>query len=48
MYSLIVSYVLAKVIDAVQEGPNRAKVVFIISDEYKKISKLIDMSLNRG
>lgn len=48
IYSLIVSYVLAKVIDAVQEGPNRAKVVFIVSDEYKNISKLIDVSLNRG
>lgn len=47
-YSLIVSFVLSKVIDMVQEGPNRAKVLFIVSDKSQKISQLIDVSLNRG
>lgn len=48
MYSLIVSYVLAKMIDLVQEGPNRAKALFIISDKHQEIAKLIDVKLERG
>ncbi|MBL3531672.1 YitT family protein [Companilactobacillus zhachilii] len=48
MYSLIVSYLLARMIDLVQEGPNRAKAVLIISDQYKEITQLIDITLNRG
>ncbi|WP_125712234.1 YitT family protein [Companilactobacillus kedongensis] len=48
MYSLIVSYVLARLIDLVQEGPNRAKALFIISDQYEEIAKLIDTTLERG
>lgn len=48
MYSLIVSFVLARMIDLVQEGPNRAKAVFIISDQYQEIAHLIDIVLDRG
>lgn len=48
MYSLIVSYLLARMIDLVQEGPNRAKAVFIISDQYEEITQLIDITLDRG
>ena len=48
MYSLIVSFVLARMIDLVQEGPDRAKALFIISDQYEEIAKLIDTTLSRG
>ncbi|WP_125762192.1 YitT family protein [Companilactobacillus hulinensis] len=48
MYSLIVSFVLARMIDLVQEGPDRAKALFIISDQYEEIAKLIDVTLSRG
>ncbi|WP_025023448.1 YitT family protein [Companilactobacillus nodensis] len=48
MYSLIVSFVLARVIDAVQEGPNRAKALFIISDKYQEIAQIIDITFDRG
>ncbi|WP_246005613.1 YitT family protein [Companilactobacillus insicii] len=48
MYSLIVSFVLARMIDLVQEGPDRAKAVLIISNHYQEITKLIDITLDRG
>jgi len=48
MYSLIVSFILARMIDFVQEGPNRAKALFIISDKYEEITQLIDITLERG
>lgn len=48
MYSLIVSLILARMIDLVQEGPNRAKAVFIISNQYQEIAHLIDTKLERG
>lgn len=48
MYSLIVSYLLAKMIDMVQEGPNRAKALFIISDKHEEIAQMIDITLDRG
>ncbi|MQS53464.1 YitT family protein [Companilactobacillus mishanensis] len=48
MYSLIVSFLLARMIDLVQEGPNRAKALFIISDQYQEIADAIDNNLDRG
>ncbi|AKP67473.1 YitT family protein [Companilactobacillus ginsenosidimutans] len=48
MYSLIVSFILARMIDLVQEGPNRAKALFIISDQCEEIAQVIDKTLERG
>lgn len=35
-------------IDMVQEGPNRAKALFIISDKHEEIAQMIDITLDRG
>lgn len=48
LYSLIVIYITGKVIDAILQGVDYDKTLFIISDKYEEIrSKIID-DLNRG
>ena len=48
MYTLIASYIATTLIDIVQQGGNKAKAVFIISDKYEEIAKMIDLELDRG
>ncbi|MDD3636390.1 MAG: YitT family protein [Bacteroidales bacterium] len=48
LYSLIVIYITGKVIDAILQGVDYDKTLFIISDKYEEIrGKIID-DLNRG
>ncbi|MDO4912214.1 MAG: YitT family protein [Lactobacillus sp.] len=48
MYTILASYILAKVMDFIQEGAYTAKGVLIISDDFEKISKQIDEKMERG
>lgn len=48
MYTLLASFVLAKITDYVQEGSYAAKGLLIISDKNQQIAKLIDLQLDRG
>lgn len=48
MYTLIASYIATTLIDIVQQGGNKAKAVFIISDKYEEIAKMIVLELDRG
>lgn len=48
MYTLLASYVLAKVMDAVQQGAYTARGLFIISNEHEKIGDMINTKLERG
>lgn len=48
MYTLLASYILSKVMDAVQEGAYTARGLFIISNKYEEIGQMIDKKLERG
>lgn len=48
MYTLLASYVLAKVMDAVQQGAYSARGLFIISTKYEEIGDMINNKLERG
>lgn len=48
MYTLLASFVLSRVLDSVQQGSYTARGLFIISDKYKEIGKMIDLKLDRG
>ena len=48
MYTLFASYVLAKVMDTVQQGAYSARGLFIISDNYQEIGTMINNKLERG
>jgi uncharacterized membrane-anchored protein YitT (DUF2179 family) len=48
LYSWIVIFVTGKVIDAVLEGVNYEKTLFIISDKYEEIRDVIINDLQRG
>nr|WP_315103654.1 YitT family protein [uncultured Catonella sp.] len=48
MYGIITIYVLTKISDTMLEGVKFAKLVYIISDEYEKIAKLIMSEMERG
>lgn len=48
LYSWIVIYVVGKMIDIVFEGLNFCKVIYIISDEYRKIGEAIIKETNKG
>lgn len=48
MYTLLASFILSKVMDAVQQGAYTARGLIIISDKYKEIGKMIDLKLDRG
>ncbi len=47
MYSLIAYFVAFKVIDVTVQGFNESKSVWIISKEYKKLGKAIELELGR-
>lgn len=48
LYAILSLYISSKVIDAILEGVNFAKAVFIISDKSDEIAKLILVELDRG
>ncbi|MBN2614829.1 MAG: YitT family protein [Bacteroidales bacterium] len=48
LYSLIVIFITGKVVDAILEGINYDKVLFIISDKHQEIGEKIMKDLNRG
>ena len=48
LYSAIAIYLMGKVIDIVFEGIYFTKVLFIISDRYEEISKIIGIRAKRG
>jgi len=48
LYAMVTLYISSKVIDAVLEGVNFAKAVFIISDKPDEISNIILNDLDRG
>lgn len=48
IYALFVLFVITKVSDAVLEGPNHAKLLYIISSEYEALKAYITEELDRG
>ncbi len=48
LYSWLVIFITGKVIDATLTGANYNKSVFIVSDKYREIQKVIIQDLNRG
>lgn len=48
LYSLIVIFIVGKVVDVILEGMNYDKVLFIVSDKHKEIRDKIVKDLNRG
>ncbi|HHW49372.1 MAG TPA: YitT family protein [Clostridiaceae bacterium] len=48
LYSIVTLFISSKVIDAILEGVNFAKALFIISDESETIAKRIMTDLDRG
>lgn len=48
IYSLIAIYIVAKVSDAIVEGPNRAKLLYIISSHNRELTDYIVNTINRG
>lgn len=48
LYAILSLFICSKVIDAILEGVNFAKAVFIISDKSDEIAKLIMAELDRG
>ncbi len=48
IYALIAIYIITKVSDSILEGPNRAKLLYIISDVHVPISKYIVNEVERG
>ena len=48
IYSLIAIYIVTKVSDAIVEGPDRAKLMYIVSDKETDVVKYIMDDINRG
>lgn len=48
LYSAIAIFLMGKMIDIVFEGVNFTKVLFIISDKYEEIAKIIGDTVQRG
>lgn len=48
LYSAISIYIINKIIDAIAEGINFTKMIFIVSDKYEEISNEISERLGRG
>jgi len=48
LYSAISIYIINKIIEALAEGINFTKMLFIVSDKYEEISKEISDKLGRG
>jgi len=48
LYSVISIYLISKMIDIVFEGINFSKMLYIISDKYEEIEKIVTMELKKG
>ncbi len=48
LYSGIAIYIIGKMIDIIFEGVNFCKVIYIISDKFDEISKVINLEIKRG
>lgn len=48
LYSAIVIYLIGQMIDIIFEGTNFTKMIFIVSNKYKEISKEIGENIERG
>lgn len=48
LYALIITFLVGRVVDAVQEGPNRAKAAIVISNKPDEVAGLILHRFNRG
>ena len=48
IYSIIAIYTITKVSDAIIEGPNRAKLMYIITKRYEELADFIVNDINRG
>ena len=48
LYSAIAIYLMGKMIDIVFEGVNFTKVMFIVSDKYDEIAKIVGNDVQRG
>ena len=48
LYSAIVIYLVGQMIDIIFEGTNFTKMIFIVSNKYKEISKEIGENIERG
>lgn len=48
LYSAIAIYIINKMLDLVFEGINFSKMIYIISDRYEEIAKMINQEIKRG
>lgn len=48
LYALILVFVSTKVIDAIMFGPDRGRMLMIVSDSYEKIAEMIHEEMDRG
>lgn len=48
LYSAIGIYIMGKIVDIFFEGINFSKIIYIISDKYEEISKIIGEEIKRG
>ena len=48
LYSAIAIYLMGKMIDIIFEGINFTKVLFIVSDKYEEIAKVVGNKIQRG
>ena len=48
LYSAIAIFIIGKMIDIVFEGINFCKIIYIISDKYSEIIKILNISLKKG
>lgn len=48
LYSAISIYIINKIIEAIAEGVNFTKMIFIVSDKYEEIAKEISKETGRG
>lgn len=48
IYSLIAVYIVTKVSDVIVEGPNRAKLMYIISEQHEQLKDYIVNTIRRG
>ncbi len=48
LYSAIAIFIIGKMIDIVFEGINFCKIIYIISDKYDEIMKIINLQIKRG
>lgn len=48
IYAFISLYVMSRVSDSLLEGPNRAKLMYVITEKYEKLADYIVQDLKRG